>query len=56
MTKRKNKNIILNQEASDYLRRRLNRRIIPYNPTIIEDKIFITTVEEVKKDGRQDAE
>ena len=43
--KRKNKNIILSQEASDFLRRRLNRRIIPYNPTIIEDKIFVSTAD-----------
>ena len=50
--KRKNKNIILSQEASDYLRRRLNRKIIPYKPTIIKDKIFITTVKE-EKDEKQ---
>ena len=53
MTKRKNKNIILNQEASDYLRRKLNRKIIPYTPTIIKDKIFITTVEDEKDEHKR---
>ena len=43
--KRKNKNIILNQEASDFLRKRLNRRIIPYEPTIIDNRIFVTIAE-----------
>ena len=47
--KRKNKNIQISLEAWEYLKRR-NKSFTPYNPTIIDNKIFATTVEEVKKE------
>ena len=47
--KRKNKNIQISLEAWEYLKRR-NKPFAPYNPTIIDDKLFITTAEEVTKE------
>ena len=54
--KRKNKNIIMTREAHRILELRIKGKLT-HNPVIIDDKLFVTTVEEVtKEDGRQDAE
>ena len=47
--KRKNKNIQISLEAWEYLKRH-NKSFVPYNPTIVDDKLFITTAEEVKEE------
>ena len=47
--KRKNKNIQISLEAWEYLKRH-NKSVVPYNPTIIDDKLFATTAEEVKEE------
>ena len=47
--KRKNKNIQISLEAWEYLKRH-NKSFVPYNPTIIDNKIFATTAEEVKEE------
>ena len=49
--KRKEKNIIISQEAYNFLKSRYEGRI-PYKPTIIKDKLFITTVKD-DKDEKQ---
>ena len=40
----------MTHEAHEYLRRRLHGRFIPYNPTIIDGKLFVTTAQEVTKE------
>ena len=43
--KRKNKNIIMSREAHRILELRV-RGLLPHNPVIVEDKLFITTAGE----------
>ena len=50
--KRKNKNIIISREAHRELELRVRGKL-SHNPVIVDDKLFITTAEGVKKeDGR----
>lgn len=53
MTKKKLKTIKVDRETYKIMEKIWAPRNIPYEPTIIKDKLFITTAEEVKEDGRQ---
>lgn len=48
--KRKNKNILISQEAYRILKRRYEG-LIPHNPIIIKDKIFVSTADSENKKG-----
>ena len=50
MTKRKLKPIEVDRETYRIMEKIWGPGKVPYNPTIIDNRLFITTAEEVKKD------
>jgi len=51
--KRKNKNILISREAYRVLELRMKCKL-PYNPVIVDDKIFVTTGKEEKDEPKRD--
>jgi len=50
MTKRKLKSIEVDRETYRIMEKIWGPGKVPYNPTIIDNRLFITTAEEVKKE------